>query len=97
MLALLEFNISCDRVHLTHVHNFLFVQSNNIVQVEDWTLNPELDLSDIDTQLRRQSVLIFKSKSVTSYTEIRVNSPKISITIKMRDHTEGKCLVTLSI
>ncbi|KAM9441317.1 endoglin isoform 1-T1 [Clarias gariepinus] len=64
--------------------------SNNAVQLNNRLVNWPKNFSDNAAVLQNQALSLFKSKSISSYTEIFLNSPLISIRIEEREQVTEK-------
>ncbi|XP_062844968.1 endoglin [Trichomycterus rosablanca] len=60
--------------------------SNNAVQLNDFTLNPIMNISDDDATLHNLVRTFYTGKSISSYTEIHLNIPTIKVKIGERKH-----------
>ncbi|KAF5909527.1 transforming growth factor beta receptor type 3-like, partial [Clarias magur] len=62
--------------------------SNNIIQLNGMIVNLSKTLSGNDAELQDHALSYFNSKSISSYTEIFLNSPLISIRIEEKENDE---------
>lgn len=64
-------------------------QSNNIVQLNNFILNPTASISDEDASLYYRVKMHYIGQSISSYTKIHLNSLAIRVRITERKHITG--------